>query len=146
MTACRAVPAHRTPQGDRVLADWTVTLGSANNRRGAVLPGLRVVVSANPSGQIQHWLTDRHDLPATEVVQLYRLRWQIELFFRWLKRALGASRPLGHSRAAVWLTLLLALVVTLVAMLLEPLCPTSSSRLSWLRTLGHSLLISFYDG
>lgn len=70
----RQVPAGRTPDGDELMADWTVELGSPNNRQGAVLPDMRLVASRNQRGSV-HWIvTDRHDLTATEVVQLYRKR------------------------------------------------------------------------
>ena len=140
------VPIGPTPDGDVLLADYTVTLGSSNNRRGAVLPDMRVVISRNRRGVVHHFLTDRHDLTATEVVQLYRKRWQIELFFRWLKHSLGAIRPLGRSRAAIWLTLLVALVVALLLWLVEADRPASVSRISWARATAEALLLAIRDG
>ena len=38
-------------------------------------------------------MTDRLDLTAAELVRLYRKRWQIELFFRFLKHQLGLPTP-----------------------------------------------------
>lgn len=128
----RAVPVGRTPDGDELLADWTVELGSPNNRRGAVLARMRLVSSRNARGIVHWFVTDRHDLTATEIVQLYRKRWQIELFFRWLKRQLGALRPLGRSRAAVWLTIVMVLIVALIALLLEAARPANVSRVAWM--------------
>lgn len=130
ITAQHRVPIGPTPDGDVLLADATVTLGSANNRRGTVLPGLRVVISRNRHQAVHAFLTDRQDLTATEVVQLYRKRWQIELFFRWLKHQLGVIHPLGQSRAAVWLTLLMAIIVVILLTLLEADRPASVSRVS----------------
>ena len=111
----------------RVLHDQRVTVGSAHNRRGAVLVGLRRVIAAvaplpaaarrGASVQRYELLTDRWDLSAQEVVQLYLWRWQIELFFRWLKKYVHLTRWLGYSPNAVELTVWLALVVHLLAML-----------------------------
>jgi len=112
-----------------VLADRRVTLGSANNRAGAVLAGVRVVTAevlpqpaADRRGappQRYTLLTDRWDLAAADVVQLYLWRWQIELFFKWLKQHLHLDRLLGYSANAVhlsvWLALILHLLVTLAA-------------------------------
>ena len=78
--------------------------------------------------------------PEGDVVRLYRKRWQIELFFRWLKHVLGAIRPFGHSRAAVQLTLIVASIVAVLAQLLEPLRPSGVSRVCWLRVLAVTLL------
>lgn len=146
ITAKRRVPIGLTPDGDELLADYTVTLGSPNNRRGAVLPKMRVVISRNPHGVVQRFLTDRHDLLATEVVQLYRKRWQIELFFRWLKHQLGLIRPLGRSRAAVWLTILMTIIVVLLLSCLEEDRPPSVSRISWTQGTAFSLLLAIQDG
>jgi hypothetical protein len=145
ITAQHQVPIGPTPDGDVLLADYTVTLGSPNNRRGAVLSRMRVVISRNRRGDVHHFLTDRHDLTATEVVQLYRKRWQIELFFRWLKQQLGVLRPLGQSRVAVWLTLLMAMIVTLLG-LLEPARPPGVSRISWGHGIAAALLLAIPDG
>lgn len=131
--------AQKTPQGDTVLSDQTIVLGSPNNRRGTVLEGVRLVTGENAKGEIHRFLTDRNDLAAEEVLSLYRKRWQIELFFRWLKRQLGALRPLGHSRQAVWLTILVGAIVAVLAELAEEWRPKGVSKVSWLRALGPAL-------
>jgi hypothetical protein len=121
-------------EDDEVLADQRIMLGSANNRKGSVLPNMRLVTSRNPKGEVCRLLTDRFDLEAWEVVELYRRRWQIELFFRWLKRQLGAIRPLGQSPQAVWLTVLVGSIVALIWLLLDDMGvkPPSMSRIAWL--------------
>jgi hypothetical protein len=143
ITAQRLVPVGRTPDGDEILMDATITLGSPNNRRGMVLAGLRLIVSRNRRGVVHHFVTDRFDLTATEVVRLYRQRWRIELFFRWLKRQLGAIRPLGTSREAVWLTVLLVAIVALLGVLVDAERPASVSRISWVRGCAQTLLLDF---
>lgn len=129
----------KTPEGDTVVSDETISLGSPNNRRGTVLEGVRLVTGENAKGEVHRFVTDRHDLSAAEVLSLYRKRWQIELFFRWLKRQLGALRPFGHSRQAVWLTLVVAAIVAVLAALAEEWRPKGMTRVSWLRALGPAL-------
>lgn len=104
-----------------VQADQRITLGSANNRAGAVLPGLRLITATvapaararrqGASPTVDRLITDRWDLSAAEVVQLYLWRWEIELFFRWLKHHVKLPCWLGYSRNAVELTVAVALVV-----------------------------------
>ena len=111
----------------RVQADQRITLGSANNHHSAVLTGLRLVraqVLPTPAARrtgampVAYCLvTDRFDLPAEQVVWLYVWRWQIELFFRWLKTQLHLSRPLGHSENALELSIWLTLIVHLLLVL-----------------------------
>ncbi len=143
MVQSRAV-AHKegwTSKDDEVLSDETVVLGSPNNRRGTVIEGVRLITSRNPQGEVCRFITSRHDLEGWEVVELYRRRWDIELFFRWLKRQLGAVRPLGWSKEALWLTVLTAAVVALLWLLLDMLQPppTGMSRVAWLRAVAHTL-------
>ena len=130
-----------TAKDDEVVADEIITLGSPNNRQGAVLAQMRLITSRTPDGRICRLITDRHDLAAWEVAALYRKRWQIELFFRWLKRQLGAVRPLGYSREAVWLTVLVASIVALLWSLVEGWGqrPGAMSRICWLHAVGVAL-------
>ena len=118
-----------------VLSDQTIDLGSPNNHRGAILEGIRLIRSINEKGKVHAFITDRHDLTAQEVLYLYRKRWQIELFFRWLKRQLGAIRPFGHSREAVWLSIVVATIVAVLMALCEQWRPKGVSRVSWMRAL-----------
>jgi len=130
------IPATPTPDGDVILRDETITLGSPNNRRGAVLPEMRLVTSRNPAGAVPRCVTDRHDLTAAAVGTLSRKRWQSELFFRWLKHHLNALHPFGASREAVWLTVVMAAIATLGALLGEAARPRGQTRIEWLRGLG----------
>ncbi len=112
-----------------VVADQRITLGSPNNRAGAVLPGLRPVTAdvlprveaghRTPTPRRYEVLTDRWDLTAAEVVQVYLWRWHIELVLRWLKGHLHLPRLLGYSENAVelsvWLTILVHLLTLLAA-------------------------------
>jgi hypothetical protein len=141
VTATHPVAAISTPEGDVILTDQTITLGSPHNRAGAVMPGVRLVTSRNPAGERQTFVTDRFDLDAVDVVALYRKRWQIELFFRWLKYQLKLQRPLGYSRAAVWLSIVLATIVALVLLLLADARPRGVSRVAFTRALATLLPI-----
>jgi IS4 transposase len=107
-----------------------------------VLPEVRLVVSRDAAGVVHRFVTDRHDLSAAEVVTLYRQRWQIELFFRWLKHQLKLLRPFGTSRAAAWLTILIAATVAILASLIEGQRPKGDSRVAWLRGVATALLVA----
>ncbi len=106
-----------------ILSDQRVDLGPRTNR----LPNLRLITArVEPSAKAARkgarpltycLITDRLDLDAIQVVQFYLWRWQIELFFRWIKRYVHLARLLGYSPNAVQLTLYLALLVHLLALL-----------------------------
>ncbi len=142
----RPVATRPTPEGDVVLSDETIVLGSPNNRKGAVLPNIRLIRSRNRVGKEQAFVTDRFDLTAFELVRLYHYRWQIELFFRFLKHQLGMLAVLGRSQAAVWLTVLVAAIVAVLVALLEAERPRPVSRIAWLRGIGQALLLQLRSG
>jgi hypothetical protein len=139
VTATRAVPPITTPEGDLVLRDQAITLGSPNNRAGAVLPDMRLVTSRSLTGEESSFVTDRFDLTAADIVALYRKRWQIELFFRFLKHQLKRLHPLGYSRAAVWLGVLIGAIVAILLMLLDQVRPRGVSRVAFARSLATHL-------
>jgi Transposase DDE domain/Domain of unknown function (DUF4372) len=53
------------------------------------------------SGKTLVFLTNNTALPATVIAQLYKKRWQVELFFKWIKQHLRVKRFLGTSENAV---------------------------------------------
>jgi hypothetical protein len=136
ITAERPVTAPPTADGDVVLADeeiTEITLGSPPNHKGAVLPRMRLVTSRNAAGVVHRFVTDRWDLTAAEVVTLHRKRWQIELFFRWLKSQLSLTRPFGASQEAVWLTVPVGAIVAVLLLPIEAERPPGQSHVEWLR-------------
>ena len=91
---------------ERVLADCDVTLGSDGDARL-----LRLVRYRDPETRhVYEFITDRFDLSATSIADAYKARWQVELFFRFLKQHLRIKRFFGTSRAAVEAQLYAALV------------------------------------
>lgn len=58
--------------------------------------------------------TDRADLPAELISLIYRYRWQIELFFKWIKCILGCRHLLAESPHGVAIQLYCACIVALM--------------------------------
>ena len=59
-------------------------------------------------------LTNDLDAPAQEIADLYKERWQIELFFKWLKQNLRIARFLGQSENAIRIQIFIALIAYLL--------------------------------
>src|SRR5262245_44090929 len=100
----------KLPAGLRAItSDWAIRL-----------PGwdrdimLRLISYQLADGKLIRVLTDRHDLSALSIAQLYKERWTIENWWRWLKRLYKVKEPLGHSENG----LPLQIVATFVADLL----------------------------
>ena len=62
-------------------------------------------------------LTDRMDIPAESIAQLYKYRWQIEIFFRWLKQTLDCRHLLAHSENGLQIQIYTALIASLLVVL-----------------------------
>jgi len=78
---------------------------------------VRIVEQRQPDGTWWRWCTNVMDAsacPAEEIVALYRLRWQIEVFFRQLKHVLGLKRVHSTNVNAVLVELFCALIAYLV--------------------------------
>src|SRR5690606_273406 len=88
----RSVTCHQP-----ILADNTLELGHKKPRGGAQNrlydTRLREVVVAREDGQGPlRLVTNDLERPADEIAALYKQRWQIELFFKWIKQNLRIKR------------------------------------------------------
>ena len=90
-----------------VLQDQEVTLKGVSSR-------LRLVHFVADDGREYRFLTNAAHLPAATVADLYKERWQIELFFKWIKQNLKVKTFLGASKNAVLTQLWVALCVYLM--------------------------------
>ncbi len=98
-----------------VISDHTGRLaGSAH--RGPPDATLREVVIAAPEepGGMIRLLTDLLDVPAWVIGLLYRYRWQVELFFRWLKVSAGFRHLMSERREAIVFEIYVAVIGTLL--------------------------------
>lgn len=86
-----------------VYGDRVGTLPGTRNSRTGPPPtqSLREVLVHGEDGKPLRLLTNILDLPAYLIAELYRKRWQIELFFRWLKVSAGFEHLISHSRNGV---------------------------------------------
>jgi len=79
---------------------------------------LRRIRFRDPDGRSLIFLTNNMDLPATTICDLYRLRWQVELFFKWIKQHLRIKRFFGTSENAVktqvWIAVCVYLLVAII--------------------------------
>jgi len=69
-------------------------------------------------GKVLVFLTNNFDLPALVIAQLYKLRWRVELFFKWIKQNLRIKHFFGTSENAVktqvWIAVCVYVLVAIV--------------------------------
>jgi IS4 transposase len=111
--SCFEVIKEKTASGP-VLADQVICLSSPQGRASYPEP-LRRVHYRDPETDKEYvFLTNRLDLSALEVAELYRRRWQIELFFKWIKQNLKIKAFYGTSKNAVLIQIWTALIAYLL--------------------------------
>ena len=85
-------------------------------RTGAALDGIRLHDPETAKTLI--FLTNHFALPATTICALYKSRWQVELFFKWIKQHLRIKRFFGTSENAVktqiWIAVSVYVLVAIV--------------------------------
>ena len=103
-----AVPQAPATAGFRLTSDWTISLPGWEG----VL--LRLVSYQLPDGKLIRVLTDRFELSAVSVAQLYKERWTIEKWWKWVKQMFKIKRPLGESENALPVQIVSAFVTDLL--------------------------------
>lgn len=66
------------------------------------------------SGELITFITNNFDLPAIEVANIYRHRWDIEVFFKWIKQNIVIKTIWGYSENAVKTQLWVAICTYLI--------------------------------
>jgi hypothetical protein len=85
------------------------------------------------------FLTNNFVIPALSVAQLYKSRWQVELFFRWIKQHLRIKAFYGTSENAVKTQIWIAITVYALAAIVKRRLGLSVSLYTFLQVLGLSL-------
>lgn len=104
------------PAGSPILSDRIGQLPArqARSRRNPFQDPVRELRVRTETGKILRIVTNDLDAPAEEIAELYKRRWQIELFFRWVKQALKIRHFLGASENAVRIQIAVALIAFLL--------------------------------
>lgn len=85
------------------------------------------------------FVTNNFILPASTIVALYKQRWQIELFFKWLKQHLGIESLWGRSMNAVQMQICIAISSYLLVTILKKRVGSDLSTYEILQILSVSL-------
>lgn len=128
-------PAEERPRTEPAVAAGVVRdvvirrLGTEKHNPSLDRP-MRIVIverpGRRPGDAPRHWVLATNDLElaAEWIAVAYRYRWQVELFFRWLKCILGCRHLLSWSEAGVAMQVYAALIATLLIASRTGLRPT----------------------
>jgi IS4 transposase len=107
--------------GSSILSDRIGFLPSrqARSRRNPMQDAVREIRITTDTGKVLRILSNDLDASAEQIADLYRRRWAIELFFRWVKQILKITRFVGTSENAVRIQIAVALIAFLLLRLAQ---------------------------
>ena len=91
-------------------------------------------------GKALRIVTNDLDAPAQQIADLYKRRWAIELFFRWVKQTLKIGHFLGRSENAVRIQIACALIAYLLIKLAKDAANITHSLLTYARLIRANLM------
>jgi DDE family transposase/uncharacterized protein DUF4372 len=141
-TPLRVVHENRVPGNSNILSDRIGHLPQrlARNRSNPMQEPVREVRVINDTGKELRIVTNDLDSPAQEIADLYKQRWQIELFFRWIKQVLKIKHFIGISENAVRIQIAVALIAFLILRLATALQKAVRSPLEFARLARANLM------
>ena len=112
--------SHAIDKSHGLRCDQTIVLTGANTKHAYPQPVRRVKYHDSKTDKTFNVLTNNFATPAQTVADLYlyRYRWQVELFFKWIKQHLSIKSFLGTSENAVksqiWIALSIYVLVAII--------------------------------
>ena len=115
---CRRVYSHSVDKATGILCDQSVLLTGFYQAKDYPDKLRRVLYHDKETGKSLVFLTNNFNLPATTIGELYRCRWQVELFFRWIKQNLRIKTFYGTSenavKAQIWIAVSVYVLVAIM--------------------------------
>jgi hypothetical protein len=132
--------SHPVDKATGVQCDQTVVLETFYSFRGYPEPLRRIRYYDEARGKRLVFLTNDFDLPAETIARLYKSRWQIELFFKWIKQHLRIKAFYGTSQNAVKAQIWIAVSVYLLVAIVKKRLDSPLSLYTILQILSVSIL------
>ena len=108
------VQAREVADGGNVISDQIVRLIN-KKARDAGVPDIRRIEYRDPeTGKLYVFITNHNGWSAQTVADIYKSRWEVELFFKWIKQNLKIRSVLGHTINAVATQIFVALCIYLL--------------------------------
>lgn len=109
----------RETAAEHILEDQVIRLSSAKAQKDCPTDLRRITIIREEDEKVLSFITNDLERSAQEIADLYKTRWQIELFFKWIKQNLKIKRYLGRSENAVKIQVLSAMIAYLLLRLAQ---------------------------
>ena len=107
----KRVTSRQKESADGVMSDQIVVLATPDSRKHYPDKLRRIRYHDAVHHRYLIFLTNNFDLPALTIARLYKARWQVELFFKWIKQHLRIKAFYGTSRNAVKTQIWIAITI-----------------------------------
>jgi len=133
---------NRVPKNSNILSDRIGRLPArlASSRNNPMQAPVREIQVVTDTGKVLRIVTNDLDAPATEIADLYKQRWEIELFFRWVKQTLRIKRFIGVCENAVRIQIAVALIAFLILRMAQATQKAIYSPLDFARLVRANLM------
>ena len=115
---CRRVYSHQVDRSIGLICDQSVMLTGYYQSRDYPEKLRRVKYYDAENDKTLVFLTNNFSLPAMTIAELYRCRWQVELFFKWIKQNLRIKTFYGTSenavKAQIWIAISVYVLVAIM--------------------------------
>jgi IS4 transposase len=141
-TVFTVVHENKIPKDSNILSDRIGHLPArlANSRKNPLQVPVREIRVIIDTGKMLRIVTNDIDAPAEQIADLYKQRWQIELFFRWVKQTLRIKHFIGVSENAVRIQIAIALIAFLILRLAQATQKAVHSPLEFARLVRTNLM------
>ncbi|KOA19328.1 transposase DDE domain protein [Clostridium homopropionicum DSM 5847] len=102
------------------------------------------VINAYPQKDI-YFITNIFDLSTEDIINIYKKRWEIELFFKWIKENLRIKRFIGYNENAIKIQIFAALISYLLIYINGKMLNVKFSMLTLTRIIRSNLLEFFSE-
>lgn len=125
--------------GDNVLLDQTIRLKGPLTKKKYPSELRRIVYYAPELKRTFTFLTNDFTIKAKDIAMLYKQRWQVELFFRWIKQHLRVLSFWGTSENAVRIQIYVAVITYCLVAIVEHDCQLGRTTFNVIRVLSRVL-------
>lgn len=110
----RVVNRHTVPSGKGLTSDQTIEFSGTQTAKKCPTQLRRIGYKDAITGKHYVFLTNNFKLSARTIADIYKSRWQVELFFKWIKQNLKIKSFVGTSKNAVLTQIWIALCAYLL--------------------------------
>ena len=117
-TRLRRVYSAKIDRNTGIICDQTMALTGIISRKDYPEHLRRIRFKDPQTGKTLVFLTNNFTLPAATICALYKARWQVELFFKWIKQYLHIKKFYGNSdnavKSQIWIAVSVYVLVAIV--------------------------------